>query len=158
MLEEDTLKRLQTEWTTSFNWTEEQQQINTYHHLSTQIGSQKVHFIHEKSADPNAIPLILLHGWPLTHGGQRNPQARLPVLSHPDVRLGRLRLRPEPRQLHAQLAIGSSKQPLLFSNFRHQLWRPFPRRGQSACAGRRHSPHWQVLQALDAKMQLVRRG
>ncbi|PTB63158.1 alpha/beta-hydrolase [Trichoderma citrinoviride] len=59
-----TLKQLQTEWTTSFNWTKEQEQINTYHHFTTQIGSQKVHFIHEKSSDPNAIPLILLHGWP----------------------------------------------------------------------------------------------
>ncbi|KAL6898577.1 Alpha/Beta hydrolase protein [Trichoderma evansii] len=60
----DTVKSLQKEWITSFNWTQEQEQINTYNHFTTQIGNQSVHFIHEKSKDPNAIPLILLHGWP----------------------------------------------------------------------------------------------
>ncbi|KAM0255361.1 hypothetical protein ACHAQJ_005881 [Trichoderma viride] len=82
----DTLKSLQSEWTTSFNWTKEQEQMNTYenkkpskldrkelameltqcryNHFTTQIGTQTVHFIHEKSKDPNAIPIILLHGWP----------------------------------------------------------------------------------------------
>ncbi|PNP45519.1 hypothetical protein TGAMA5MH_02742 [Trichoderma gamsii] len=60
----DTLKSLQNEWVTSFNWTREEEQINTYNHFTTQIGHQTVHFIHEKSKVPNAIPLILLHGWP----------------------------------------------------------------------------------------------
>ncbi|KAL7931963.1 Alpha/Beta hydrolase protein [Trichoderma chlorosporum] len=32
--------------------------------LKIDIGSQTVHFIHEKSNDPKAIPIILLHGWP----------------------------------------------------------------------------------------------
>lgn len=35
-----------------------------YNHFTTQIGTQTVHFIHEKSHDPDAIPIVLLHGWP----------------------------------------------------------------------------------------------
>ncbi|TFB01609.1 hypothetical protein CCMA1212_006538 [Trichoderma ghanense] len=74
-------KRLKTEWTTYFNWTKEQEQMKTYEHIKTftsitdlqtftisslyhVIGSQRVHFIHDISPDPNAIPLILLYGWP----------------------------------------------------------------------------------------------
>lgn len=30
------------------------------------IEGQTVHFVHEKSADADAIPIILLHGWPST--------------------------------------------------------------------------------------------
>ncbi|KAM0449852.1 hypothetical protein ACHAO4_007154 [Trichoderma viride] len=60
----DTLKSLQNEWIQSFNWTREEEQMNTYNHFTTKIGDQTVHFIHEKSKHANAIPLILLHGWP----------------------------------------------------------------------------------------------
>ncbi|KAK7005958.1 epoxide hydrolase domain protein, partial [Favolaschia claudopus] len=38
--------------------------LKTFNHFTADIEGQSVHFIHEKSADPNAIPIILLHGWP----------------------------------------------------------------------------------------------
>lgn len=34
------------------------------HHFTANIEGLTVHYVHEKSADPNAIPVILLHGWP----------------------------------------------------------------------------------------------
>ncbi|UKZ76851.1 hypothetical protein TrVFT333_004566 [Trichoderma virens FT-333] len=58
------LQQLQKEWTTSFDWEKEQNSINQYHHFIAKIDGRDIHFVHEKSQDPNAIPIILLHGWP----------------------------------------------------------------------------------------------
>lgn len=38
--------------------------LNRYSHYTVEIESLNIHFIHEKSTDPDAIPLILNHGWP----------------------------------------------------------------------------------------------
>jgi len=35
-----------------------------YNHFTTTIEDLKIHFIHERSGEPDAIPLLLLHGWP----------------------------------------------------------------------------------------------
>ncbi|KAJ7467166.1 Alpha/Beta hydrolase protein [Mycena latifolia] len=37
---------------------------NGFKHYTAVIEGQTVHFVHEKSNDPDAIPVILLHGWP----------------------------------------------------------------------------------------------
>ncbi|KAL6695663.1 Alpha/Beta hydrolase protein [Trichoderma pleuroticola] len=58
------LQQLHNEWTTSFDWEKEQNSINKYHQFIAKIDGPDVHFVHEKSEDPNAIPIILLHGWP----------------------------------------------------------------------------------------------
>ncbi|RDW61068.1 hypothetical protein BP6252_12451 [Coleophoma cylindrospora] len=60
----DTLKSFQQEWLTSFNWEKEQSSINQFNHFEATIENLTIHFIHEKSKCPNAIPLLLLHGWP----------------------------------------------------------------------------------------------
>ncbi|KAJ8129684.1 hypothetical protein O1611_g3946 [Lasiodiplodia mahajangana] len=59
-----TLKSLKEEWITSFDWDEEQASINKLHHYTVNIEGIDVHFVHEVSRNPNAIPIILLHGWP----------------------------------------------------------------------------------------------
>ncbi|TEY28353.1 hypothetical protein BOTCAL_1035g00010 [Botryotinia calthae] len=58
------LKSMQTEWTTTFDWAAEQADLNRYNHYTTIIEGLTIHFIHQKSSDANAIPLILNHGWP----------------------------------------------------------------------------------------------
>ncbi|TGO51488.1 hypothetical protein BCON_0160g00130 [Botryotinia convoluta] len=60
------LKSMQTEWTTTFDWATEQANLNQYNHYTTIIEGLTIHFIHHKSSEPNAIPLILNHGWPGT--------------------------------------------------------------------------------------------
>ncbi|TGO42010.1 hypothetical protein BHYA_0013g00130 [Botrytis hyacinthi] len=60
------LKSMQTEWTTTFDWATEQADLNRYNHYTTKIEELTIHFIHHKSSEPNAIPLILNHGWPGT--------------------------------------------------------------------------------------------
>ncbi|KAF9775825.1 hypothetical protein IL306_006040 [Fusarium sp. DS 682] len=60
----DTLTSLKNEWIDNFDWETEQQKLNKFHHFTAEIENLTVHFIHEKSHRPGAIPLILNHGWP----------------------------------------------------------------------------------------------
>ncbi|KAI1146801.1 Alpha/Beta hydrolase protein [Nemania diffusa] len=61
-----TLTDLKEQWIANFNWDEEQASINTLHHFTVNIEGIDVHFVHEVSGRPDAIPIILLHGWPGT--------------------------------------------------------------------------------------------
>ncbi|KAL6857303.1 Alpha/Beta hydrolase protein [Trichoderma novae-zelandiae] len=59
-----TLKSLRTEWLTTFSWKNEQAAINKYPQFTAEIEGLTIHFVHQKSSAPDAIPLILFHGWP----------------------------------------------------------------------------------------------
>ncbi|KAJ7184630.1 epoxide hydrolase 1 [Mycena filopes] len=63
-VELDFLRELRTEWVTSFDWEAQEAALNVLHHFTAEVEGQTVHFVHERSEDPDAIPLILLHGWP----------------------------------------------------------------------------------------------
>ncbi|KAJ7310966.1 Alpha/Beta hydrolase protein, partial [Mycena albidolilacea] len=63
-IELDFLRELQSDWLTNFDWKVQQAELNNFSHFTALIEGQTVHFLHQKSEDPNAIPLILLHGWP----------------------------------------------------------------------------------------------
>ncbi|KAG9073870.1 hypothetical protein FRC06_011097, partial [Ceratobasidium sp. 370] len=58
------LKNRQTEWLENFEWQKEEDHLNKFDHATVDIGGQTVHFIHQQSSNPNAIPLLLVHGWP----------------------------------------------------------------------------------------------
>ncbi|KAJ1302233.1 hypothetical protein OPQ81_001054 [Rhizoctonia solani] len=58
------LKDRQKDWIGEFNWDKEQTLMNKFNHSTVDIGNMTVHFIHQRSPNPNAIPLILSHGWP----------------------------------------------------------------------------------------------
>ena len=47
-----------------FDWRKAEAGINKLPQFTTEIDGQKVHFIHVKSAEKNATPLLLIHGWP----------------------------------------------------------------------------------------------
>ncbi|KAI3316839.1 alpha/beta-hydrolase [Xylariaceae sp. AK1471] len=59
-----TLKDLKEEWVTDFDWDEEQASMNRLHHFTVKIEGLDVHYVQELSGQPDAIPIILLHGWP----------------------------------------------------------------------------------------------
>ncbi|KAJ7646786.1 Alpha/Beta hydrolase protein [Roridomyces roridus] len=63
-IELGTLEELKNEWTTSFDWETQQAELNEFSHFTAEIEGLTVHFINQKSTDPDAIPLILVHGWP----------------------------------------------------------------------------------------------
>ena len=47
-----------------YDWRATEAAINRLPQFSTEIDGQTTHFIHVKSAEPNARPLLLIHGWP----------------------------------------------------------------------------------------------
>ncbi|KAI8622896.1 alpha/beta-hydrolase [Xylariaceae sp. FL1651] len=59
-----TLEDLKEEWVAGFDWDKEQVSLNQLNHFIVNIEGLDIHFVHVVSGNPNAIPIILLHGWP----------------------------------------------------------------------------------------------
>ncbi|KAL9084292.1 MAG: hypothetical protein Q9165_008120 [Trypethelium subeluteriae] len=51
-------------WLKSYSWQKAEDDLNQWPHFTAEIEDINVHFIHQRSAAPNAIPLLLVHGWP----------------------------------------------------------------------------------------------
>ncbi len=47
-----------------FDWRKKEAELNRLPHFTTDIDSQNVHFIHVRSSRTDAVPLMLIHGWP----------------------------------------------------------------------------------------------
>jgi pimeloyl-ACP methyl ester carboxylesterase len=47
-----------------YDWRAQEAAINRHPQFTTEIDGQTVHFIHVKSKEQNATPLLLIHGWP----------------------------------------------------------------------------------------------
>jgi pimeloyl-ACP methyl ester carboxylesterase len=58
------LHELADYWQREFDWREQEAKLNRFEHYRASIDGTRIHFVHAKSRDPNAIPLLLLHGWP----------------------------------------------------------------------------------------------
>jgi len=58
------LRELAEYWQTGFDWRAQEAALNAYPQFTTEIEGQRVHFLHVRSADPDALPLIITHGWP----------------------------------------------------------------------------------------------
>ncbi|KAF8213741.1 Alpha/Beta hydrolase protein [Mycena galopus ATCC 62051] len=63
-MELDLLHNLKTQWMEGFDWATQEAELNELAQFTTTIGEQTVHFVHETSQDKDAVPLLLLHGWP----------------------------------------------------------------------------------------------
>ncbi|KAF8213746.1 Alpha/Beta hydrolase protein [Mycena galopus ATCC 62051] len=61
----DLLRDLQTLWVSEgFDWATQEAELNQVAQFTATIGDQTIHFIHETSQEKDAVPLLLLHGWP----------------------------------------------------------------------------------------------
>jgi pimeloyl-ACP methyl ester carboxylesterase len=60
----DYVRRLATHWLHSYDWRAWEEKLNAYPQFTTEIDGQNVHFLHVRSPEPNAVPLVLTHGWP----------------------------------------------------------------------------------------------
>jgi microsomal epoxide hydrolase len=58
------LEGLLAYWQGEFDWRAQERRINEFDHFVTSIDGVDVHFIHQRSSNPDAIPLLLTHGWP----------------------------------------------------------------------------------------------
>jgi pimeloyl-ACP methyl ester carboxylesterase len=60
------IDELASYWAHEFDWRAVESQLNQYPHFVTDIDHQTIHFLHLRSPEPDATPLLLLHGWPGT--------------------------------------------------------------------------------------------
>jgi pimeloyl-ACP methyl ester carboxylesterase len=60
------IKELADQWGERFDFTKAEATLNRYPQFLTEIDGQTIHFLHVKSKEPNALPLLLTHGWPST--------------------------------------------------------------------------------------------
>ena len=58
------LRELADYWRTGFDWRAAEARLNAYPQFTTEVDGQKIHFLHVKSPEPDATPLLLIHGWP----------------------------------------------------------------------------------------------
>jgi len=59
-----TMRKLADYWETNYNWRKAEERINAVPNFITNIDGLDIHFIHVKSKERNALPLIITHGWP----------------------------------------------------------------------------------------------
>ncbi|GAA1868407.1 epoxide hydrolase family protein [Actinomadura bangladeshensis] len=59
------VRDLVARWT-DFDWRAQEARINAFPQFTTEIDGQLIHFLHVRSPEPDATPLILTHGWPNT--------------------------------------------------------------------------------------------
>jgi epoxide hydrolase len=58
------LRRLVEYWRTGYDWRAWEATLSVHPQFVTQIDRQTIHFLHVRSANEDALPLILTHGWP----------------------------------------------------------------------------------------------
>lgn len=58
------LKELVEYWRNEYDWRKHEARLNEYPQFTTEIDGQTIHFLHVRSPEPDALPLILTHGWP----------------------------------------------------------------------------------------------
>ena len=58
------LRELAEYWRTRYDWRWHEAQLNIMAQFTTTIDGQRVHFLHVRSPEPAALPLIMTHGWP----------------------------------------------------------------------------------------------
>jgi len=58
------LRDLTAYWRNDYDWRVQESVLNRHPQFITEIDGQRIHFLHVRSAEPDATPLLLLHGWP----------------------------------------------------------------------------------------------
>ena len=59
-----TVRELARYWATDYDWRKVEAKLNALPQFITEIDGLDIHFIHVRSKHPNALPLIVTHGWP----------------------------------------------------------------------------------------------
>ncbi|MER7501218.1 epoxide hydrolase [Nonomuraea pusilla] len=60
------VRRLVAAWRDGFDWRAQEARLNAYPQFTTEIDGQTIHFVHVRSENEDALPLVLTHGWPGT--------------------------------------------------------------------------------------------
>jgi microsomal epoxide hydrolase len=73
-------------WQHGFDWRTQEAALNRFEQFTTEIDGQRLHFVHARSNEPGALPLLVTHGWP---GSIVEFQQILPLLTDPVAHGGR---------------------------------------------------------------------
>jgi epoxide hydrolase len=60
------VRELAEYWATGYSWRAHEDRLNAAPQFTTTVLGQNIHFLHVRSPEPDALPLILTHGWPST--------------------------------------------------------------------------------------------
>jgi pimeloyl-ACP methyl ester carboxylesterase len=93
------LRELVHYWQHQYDWREQERALNRFDHWKAHVRDLSVHFIHQRSPEADALPLVITHGWPgsvhefhkivgpltdpLAHGGKREDAFHLVCPSMP---------------------------------------------------------------------------
>ncbi|HET6704201.1 epoxide hydrolase [Amycolatopsis sp.] len=58
------LKGLAGYWRDGYDWRAHERRLNAFPQFVTEIDGQDIHFLHVRSPEPDALPLLMIHGWP----------------------------------------------------------------------------------------------
>ncbi len=58
------LREIVDHWRDAYDWRAAEAELNAHPQFTTEIDGQNVHFLHVRSPEPDALPLLLTHGWP----------------------------------------------------------------------------------------------
>jgi pimeloyl-ACP methyl ester carboxylesterase len=58
------MRELARYWQTNHDWRKVEARLNSYPQFITTMDGVDIHFIHVRSKHPNALPIIVTHGWP----------------------------------------------------------------------------------------------
>ena len=59
-----TMQKLARYWGTDYDWRKGEKKLKAVPHFVTEIDGLDIHFIHVKSKEKDALPIIVTHGWP----------------------------------------------------------------------------------------------
>ncbi|MFM8304804.1 MAG: epoxide hydrolase family protein [Actinomycetota bacterium] len=79
------LRALVDHWRTTYDWRAEEAALNRLDQFRTTIDEVAIHFVHARSPHPDALPLLLVHGWP---GSVVEFLDVIPRLTHPEAHGG----------------------------------------------------------------------
>ncbi|MGH2637425.1 MAG: epoxide hydrolase, partial [Actinomycetota bacterium] len=57
-------KEMAQYWRASYDWRKDEARLNEFPQFTTTVDGQNVHFLHVRSPEDGALPLVLTHGWP----------------------------------------------------------------------------------------------
>ncbi|MFG2088715.1 epoxide hydrolase family protein [Spirillospora sp. NPDC048824] len=60
------VKDLAERWRTTYDWRAQEAKLNALPQFTTEIDGANIHVVHVRSPEPDALPLIITHGWPST--------------------------------------------------------------------------------------------
>jgi len=58
------VKELAGYWRTAYDWRRHEARLNEFPQFTTTVDGQNVHFLHVRSPEADALPLVITHGWP----------------------------------------------------------------------------------------------